>query len=164
MGIIQRLLGIVPASEREGIHLTDPTPRRLTPVREPTRFLRALLRLGLTQSTLYIEGTAYSAVREFLQRNSTTPTVRVALGTIWPKPDVWHLPLNETTINGLIVVLENNKVAYFCAHIHVYRESTVFLEWHDAFGDDPMLLSTQITDTQAREFVAALGTTTGNAG
>jgi hypothetical protein len=158
MGFLSKLLGFIPASERNGIHLEDADPWRLGPVTDPILFLHALTRLNLGEAILYLEGTADSSIENVLKCSCITPNVRVMLGTIWQCPKVWHLPLNEQTISSLIQVLEKNRVLYFCTHIHAYRDSIVLLEWHDAFGSDPILVSKQIEYEQVKEFASALGT------
>jgi len=162
MGILSKILGVVPAAEREGIHLADSNPQRAAPTTDPIKFLRALPRLGLAHATLYIEGTADSAVEKFLEHSCITPNVRVAIGTIWPRPKVWHLPLTEKLIDGLSQILEQRKVPYFCTHIHVYSHDTILLEWHDAFGDDPILLSSELKAEQIQGFATALGISVSN--
>jgi hypothetical protein len=44
-----------------------------------------------------------------------------------------------------------------CDHGSACRDQAVLLEWHDAFSDDPILLSAHLDETAVRRFAERLG-------
>jgi hypothetical protein len=157
MGFLARLFGAVPREEQDGIRLTEAEPWLLRPTKDVARFLRALPSLVPENSIAYVEGTGEAHVAKCLQRVSIQPQVRVAIGTIWPKPDSYHLPLTEGNVEALAVFLEENPAGCFCDHFHVYRDGEVLLEWHDAFSDDPIYVSRSVGEHAIARFTEALG-------
>jgi hypothetical protein len=104
----------------------------------------------------YFEGTAEPHVADYLRRNSIQPSVRVAVGTIWPKPDFYHLPVTPETMQRLAEFLERTPTGYFCSHCHVYCDGLVLLQSHDAFRD-PIYISRTIGRDTVERFARALG-------
>ena len=157
MGLLARLLGAVSKGERDGIRLSETDPWRVGPTTEVTVFLRALPQLAPDGSIVYFEGTGESQVAERLGHVSVAAPVQVAVGTIWPRPDCYHVPLTVETMERLAEWLEQNPAGYFCSHCHVYRGRSVLLEWHDAFIDDPMYISRTIDPALIERFALTLG-------
>jgi hypothetical protein len=75
----------------------------------------------------------------------------VACGTIWPKPDWFHIPLTPSLMEEAAVLVDQRGIALPSIHMHVHDGAKVILEWHDAFVDDPMYVSSEIS----REYVEA---------
>ena len=157
MGFLARLFGAVPKKEWSGIHLTDTDPWCVSPTRDVERFVRALPPLMPSGSVVYFEDTAEMHVRRYLDGVSVPSQVRVAIGTIWPRPDCYHVPLTAETMEALAVFLEENPAGFFSAHCHVYRDGVVLLQWHDAFIDDPIYLSRTLSAEAVARFAQALG-------
>lgn len=157
MGVFARLFGAVPREERDGIRLTDAEPWRLGPTRDVQRFLRALPQLFPDGAVAYFEGTAERHVTEYLRGLSIQPSVRVAVGTLWPKPDVYHVPLTPESMESVADFLQRNPAGYFCSHCHVYRDGVVLLQSHDAFISDPIYISRAIPRDAVDGFARALG-------
>ncbi|HEV2668562.1 MAG TPA: hypothetical protein VG324_26840 [Blastocatellia bacterium] len=110
---------------------------------------------------MYFEGTGESHVAEYLDRVSIPPQAQVAVGTIWPRPDCYHVPLIAATTEAFAQFLEQRPAGYVCTHCHVYRNGSVLLEWHDAFISDPMYLSREVSPEKVAEFAARLGSSFG---
>jgi hypothetical protein len=159
MGVIARLLGIVPKAERDGIRFDDAERWCVSPTRDVQRFLRALPMLVPEGSLAYFEDTGEVHVAKYLGEISVPPQVQVALGTIWPKPDYYHVPLSQASMEALAAFLDQAPAGFFCAHCHVYRNAAILLEWHDAFMDVPMHVSRAISEHVVREFANRLGST-----
>lgn len=163
MGILARLLGWVSASERDGIHLEEPDPWEVTSTADVERFLRALPLVAPAGAVAYFEGTGERHVADRLRQISIPPAVQVAVGTIWPRPDCYHVPLTAERMEGLAAFLEANPAGYFCSHCHVYDARSVLLQWHDAFGRDPMLVSRRVGLEAVSRFAKALDSSHGPA-
>jgi hypothetical protein len=100
MGFFARFFGAVPKKERGGICLTDAEPWRVSPTKNVERFIRALPLLVPEDSVAYFEGTGDSHVAKYLRRVSIrVPQVQVAVGTIWPRPDCYHVPLTAKNLS-----------------------------------------------------------------
>jgi hypothetical protein len=158
MGIFARLLNAVPKSERDGIRLHETEPWKVSPTTDVGRFVRALAPLVPEGSIAYFEGTGEPHVAEYLRGVSIPAPVRVAIGTIWPRPDCYHVPLTVKTMDDLAAFLERRPAGYFCSHCHVYRDGSVLLQWYDAFtNDDAMYISRAIAGEVVDRFAVALG-------
>src|SRR5688572_14347325 len=157
MGFLARLFGAPPKKEWSGIHLTDTDPLCVSPTRDVERFIRALPSLMPPGSVVYFEDTAEPHVTRYLESVSVPPQVRLAIGTIWPRPDSYHVPLTPETMDALALFLDRNPAGFFCAHCHIYRDDVVLLQWHDAFINDPMYISRTIGADAVDRFAQALG-------
>src|SRR5688572_28482593 len=157
MGFLARLFGAVPKEEWGGIHLTDAEPWCVGPTRDVGRFVRALPSLMPSGSVVYFEDTAEAHVARYLQSVSVPAQLRVAIGTIWPRPDGYHVPLTAETMDNLVAFLEQNPAGFFCTHCHVDRKSTRLNSSHDAFINDPMYISRSIGADAVAGFAQALG-------
>jgi hypothetical protein len=157
MGFLARLFGAVGRSERDGIRLTDDEPWRVSPTRDVDRFLRALPALMPPGSVAYFEATAEAHVGPYLLSVSVPAQAQVALGTIWPRPDCYHVPLTAEQMQALTGFLEKHPAGFFCTHCHVYHDGVVLLQWHDAFINDPMYISRAIDEESVVQFAQAIG-------
>lgn len=144
---------------RKGIRLDEREPWRLSPTRDVKRFLRALPLVAPEGAVAYFEDTAESHVAEYLRGVGIAPLSEVAVGTIWPKPDCYHVPVTRDSMEGLAAFLEASPAGLFCVHCHVYRDGLVLLEWHDAFINVPMYMSRAISEDVVREFANSIGST-----
>ena len=162
MGILARLFGGVPKTERGGIRLEERDPWEVAPTRDVERFLQALPLLAPEGAIAYFEGTGESHVAKYLREVSVSPAVHVAVGTIWPRLDCYHVPLTITSMEALAVFLTKRPAGYFCSHCNVYRDNSVLLQWHDAFTDDPLYISKAIPADRVATFARALGSSYGS--
>ena len=157
MGFLARLFGAVPKKEWGGLHLADPDPWCVSATKDVERFVRALPALMPAGSVVYLEDTAEPHVRRYLENISVPSQVRLAIGTIWPRPDSYHVPLTAETMEALALFLDRNPAGFFCAHCHVYCDGVVLLQWHDAFITDPMYISRTISAEAVDRFAQTLG-------
>ena len=159
MGLVARFLGIIASAEPRGIRLSETEPWRVSPTKDVERFVRALPMLVPEGSLAYFEGTGEAHVAKYLAKVSVPPRVQVAVGTIWPTPDSYHVPVSRESMDALAAFLDEAPTGYFCTHCHVYRNGAILLEWHDAFIDYPMYVSRAISEHAVREFANRLGST-----
>ena len=156
MGLISRLLErLSPA----GLRLDEPDAWDVTGTGDVERFLRAICLLAPPGSFAYFEGTAEPHVAEYLRGVSVAAPVHVAVGTIWPRPDTYHVPVTAEAMEAMAAFLERNPAGFFCAHCHLHDGVSVLLQWYDAFGanPDPMQVSRRVGEEAVRAFSAALG-------
>jgi hypothetical protein len=159
MSVASRVLGFAPKAEREGICLDDAKPWCVTPSSDVQRFVRALSVLAPEGAVAYFEGTGDPRVAAFLGRFAVEPVVHMAVATVWPRPDFYHLPITSDLMEALARFLDESEVGFLCTHAHVYRDGAVLLQWHDAFGTAPMHLSRMISEDVVRTFAKAIGGT-----
>jgi hypothetical protein len=157
MGFLARLFGAVPKREWSGIRLADTEPWCVSATKDVERFVRALPALMPSGSVVYFEDTAEPHVRRDLESISVPSQVRLAIGTIWPRPDSYHVPLTAETMEALALFLETHPAGFFSAHCHVYCDGVVLLQWHDAFINDPMYISRTFGADAVAAFAEKLG-------
>ena len=160
MGWLRRLLGAVPKEEMDGIRMD--TTRPYWEVDGPTTFTElfcALQHLLPQNAVLYFEGGLLDAeILDFMATSAIPEQTHVAMGTIWPRPRVFHVPATASTLTTLAAIMEHHAEPELAVHFHVYQADTVLLEWHDAFAQ-PMLISGSIPEEQVRAFAEMIGKT-----
>ena len=159
---LAKLLRFVPARESEGISLGDAACWELLPPRgsrDLPLFLRALDGLFPEHSVLYLEdGTPSREIRKFLEERAAANTSKVAPGTIWPRPEVFHMKITSENLQGLAELAERAATPEIAVHIHVCNEDKVLLEWYDAFVD-PFRVSKSIVESEVKRLAQKLGAT-----
>ena len=145
-------------ADLDGICLQKSTFWEVSPPRDAAAFARNLPELLPEGSIICIEGTSIAAdVVQFLETRQAATSTKVARGTIWPRPRVFHLPATPENVAVLASLFDAHAAPEICDHFHVYLKDKVYLEWHDAFLDDPLLLSTDLPENVVGEFALALG-------
>ena len=76
----------------------------------------------------------------------------IEMGTIWPRPKVFHLPATIENLNNLADLAETRIAFEIAVHIHIYIENKVIFQWYDAFSDDPIYLSKDIQEENVKNF------------
>ena len=159
LGWLGKLLGFVPREEMEGIRLDTVEP--YWEVDGPGTFdelLWALVDWVPEDAVLYLEGGSPDAeIAGFLAEHSVPEVSHVALGTIWPRPQVFHVPATPGALTELASIMGHHADAELAVHCHVYRDDAVLLEWHDAFCQ-PMLVSGVIPEERVKALAGRLGT------
>jgi hypothetical protein len=135
------------SKEPEGLRLEGEYFWEITCPKNSVNFFKSLLDLFSSDHVLYLEGGDKDLYENYLANRGSNYKAPIALGTIWPKPHIAHLPLTKDNSQYLIALLENEGFVepQICIHLHVYRDNKVFLQWYDAF-DDPILLSEEIDE------------------
>lgn len=158
MGWLAKLLCATPKPELQGISLNVCQP--FWELEGKTTFpalLRALGRLLPEGSILYFEGGSPDRrLLGFFKQNAIPEQVHIATGTIWPRPDYWHVPATGKNIADLSMLVEPYATPAAAIHFHAYHEGKVLLEWHDAFSQ-PMLLDGGLPENTVAALAGALG-------
>lgn len=157
MGWLARLFGAVSKEEMRGLHLDlERNHWETSGAQEFPTLLRALQGLLPSDAILYFEdGSPRGDLKPFLERVSVPEPVHLAYGTIWPSPRVFHVPATDENLATLAELSEHCAEPELAIHFHVYVESEVLLEWHDAFSQ-PMLLSGRFSETEVKRFCEEL--------
>ncbi len=80
---------------------------------------------------------------------------KVAYGTIWPKPSVFHLPATPEILQRLADITKSFATPEVASHFHVYRNQVVLLQCHDVFSL-PLLLSGEFAEERVKAFAERL--------
>jgi hypothetical protein len=158
MGWLSRILGYVPAKEWAGITLAPADAWAVPAPTDAARFFRAISALAPPGSVLYLEGGSPSPeILAYLDARVPAKTTKVAVGTVWPRPEVFHMSITSRNLEGLAELAERHALPELAVHIHVYKDTDVILQWHDADGREPILVSKQISEDRVREFCDQAG-------
>ena len=155
---LAKLFRWVPPEEREGIELDLSVPHwRIAVPKDFSAFFRALVHLVPEGAIAYLEdGSPPRELESFLNEKSVSEVSHVAMGTIWPRPRMFHVPATSENLLGLADLAEHCAEPEVAIHFHVYKEDRVLLQWFDAFID-PMYVSAEIPEEKVREFCVRLG-------
>ncbi len=158
MSLLGKLLNAVFRPELGGmsLNLAEPFWELSGETNFPSLFaaLPILLPAGCV---LYLEG-GYpeDGLLKFLQTHEAQDTVKIASGTVWPKPKVFHLPATSSVLDRLTKLTQSCAEPEVAAHFHVYCGQAVLLEWHDVFTQ-PALISGRLPGENIRRFAERLG-------
>jgi len=122
-------------------------------------FLRALpLLFSSPHWVLYLEAAdTPPSIQTYLREHGTGSETRIPGGTLFPKPEVFHLPIAVETVVGLASLLESIPATSPPTHVHVYSDEGVALEWYDASAGDPLRLSESLDPERIAEFCERIG-------
>lgn len=155
---LARLLGYVPAEEREGVSLSSGPHWQVAAPGDFAVFFRALAALLPEDSVVYLEGTSLAdEVRSFLEPRLPASTTKVAIGTIWPRPRIYHMSATRENLEELAQLADRYPAPEVADHVHAYKGDTVLLQWHDA-PDNEICISSAVAEDRVRQFAAVLGT------
>lgn len=158
MGWLGRLFGVVPKEEMEGIRLS--TAGSYWEVDGPKTFeemFNALKSWVPEDAVLYFEdGSPDAEIDNFIATYSVPEISHVAMGTIWPRPKVFHVQATETILTELARIMKHHAEPELAIHFHIYRNDSVLLEWHDAFSQ-AMLMSAAIPEEKVKDFANKIG-------
>ena len=162
MGWLSRLLGCVPAEERAGISLGQAPSWEVHGPGDYPCFFRALADLVPAGSVLYVENcTRRGEVREYLEARPAAEICKVQMGTVWPRPECFHIPITRENMEGLAALAERHATPEVGDHIHAYRAGEVLVQWYDACCNDPLYISRSVPEERVRAFCEAIDATYG---
>ena len=157
MSLLSKIFGYVPAKERKGIYLTESTYWQISGVKDFPAFLRAVSDLVIPDSVLYLEGgTPPKKLRVYLEKRAATNNCKVEMGTIWPRPECFHMQITRANLEGLAELVEGYPTPQIAVHLHIYKNGKMLLQWYDAFLD-PFWMPREIEETVIKEFCNKLG-------
>ena len=129
----------------------------VTGIKSAGKFFPALTQILPLPVNLCFEGTRISPdVQALLVLNAVTPSLQIPLGTIWPKPSVFHVRATREFIDQLAVLAVKHAEPEICDHFHAYNDSRGLMQWYDAF-DLPLLVEESIAERNLESFCGTLG-------
>ena len=150
-------LGILPRDQRDAIRLVDRECWCVAPTQNAAAFCRALAELAPPDSVLYLEGCTEDEVPKFLEQRQVPNPTPVALGTLLPTSDRYHIAATAQNLMGLSQLIDAYRITLPAIHVILYHHRQVLPEWYDAFTDDPMYVSAAIPEAIVESFARALG-------
>jgi len=154
--LLSRLLGYVAAEEREGISF-PPGPHWDVdhPEAQFPELLRRLPDLMPPGSTVYLEGGPADEVDAFLEARAVENSPKFRMGTIWPRPLVFHIALTLENMTGLAALAERYVIPQIADHLQIYRDGQVLLAWYD-MASDAFCVSKEIPEAALGDWCAEL--------
>ena len=130
----------------------------ITAPKDHNIFLKGLLELCPNDSIMCIEVSSLAKnIRKIFTNIKIEGKLQIRKGTIWPKSEIFHIPLTHANIDILLELLEGHNVIEFCDHFHVYAGDKIILEWYDAFTEDPLFILREIPTDRVEKFCMDLG-------
>lgn len=158
MGWLRKVFDAVSKEEMQGLRLSGPSWVISGDFTDPSSFFRALAKLVPDDAILFLEGGEHPPqLRALLDEHKLFPSLRPALGTIWPRLATFALPSTPVFLDSLAESAESCAAPEVCAHLHVYRGEQVLLEGYDAFRHPVFHVSQAIPQERVCEFCADLG-------
>lgn len=157
MGFWSRLIGYATKEEAAGIRMEDNDPWVITPPRDPANVLRCLPILFPSGGFVYFEDLVEKQFEYWLTGHSVPAPIKIAYGTIWPKPTYYHIPLTKELLSEAAYVVGQEGMAFPTIHLHVHDGKQVLMEWHDAIDNNPMLISSAMQKEKVVAFAHAIG-------
>ena len=160
MGFLAKLFNATPREKLKGASLGKDACWEVSPVRDFPSLLGELHKILPQGSILYLEGgTPPAEIGEFLNSHCVPEETHVAMGTIWPKPQAFHLPATAENLSRLAKLARHCSAMQIAVHLHVYHQGKVLLEWYDAFWKDPFYLSEAVVEERLKDFCSSLSVT-----
>jgi hypothetical protein len=155
--MLSRLLGYATRSEMDGARLDDRQPWVVPATRNGAAFLRALPSLLPEGGFVYFEATTDGAFASWGREHAVAAPLKIAYGTIWPRPDWFHIPLAPSLLEEAAALTDEHRIALPSIHVHVHDGTRVLLQWHDAFIKDPIYVASTISRERVESFAERLG-------
>lgn len=151
-------LGWVPAEERRGIHIDTERPTWEVDSSETfEQLFRALDGWLPGGCTLYFEGGSPSPeIEAFMAAHAVPERAHLAMGTIWPRPLIFHVPASREMFERLTRLADHHAAPELAVHFHVYRGDEVLLEAYDLFAQE-MWLPGSLSDDRVEDLAKRLG-------
>ena len=152
MRILSKIFKCVSEDESKGISLRKGPCWEVSRIRDSSAFFRALSDLIPSNSILFIEGTSTSKdIQRYLEARKPDKITKVSLGTVWPRPNCFHMLATPENLEGLAKLADSYAAPEVADHIHVYTNGEIILEWHDAFSD-PVCISKVVPEDKIKNF------------
>ena len=112
-------------------------------------FFKSLYDLLPENSIVYAESLYDKEVQQELSEISSDCKNILPSGTLFPTPEVFHIPATEMNLNRLAELSEEHVIS---VHFHAYKDDEFILIWHDAFEENPLYVSKVIPEDRIIEF------------
>ena len=107
---------------------------QISPPADPVELFKNLKKITPENSTLYFEDVYDNKVKQIFKTISVDNKILEG-GTLWPKPDAYHIPATEENYKKIQEIAENHPLS---VHFHTHKNNEKILEWYDAFDKDPI--------------------------
>lgn len=121
---------------------------------DPVKLFNSLNIILPEDSIMYFEDVYENKVKKALKAISTDSKTIIHSGTLWPKPDVFHVPATDENYGKMQEIAKNHFIS---VHFHILRDDVKILEWYDAFDKDPLYISMTVDEERIKEFCEKLG-------
>ncbi len=138
-------------AENSGVSMGPGPAWKIGPVKDAPAFFRGLLDLLPDNSILYLEDVCSKEGVTLLTRLAVEPRLKIVSGTIWPRPNFFHIPFNSAVAGELAEFAKHHATPEIGIHVHAYRGEEILLEWYDAFGA-PLRMATSLPEASIRKF------------
>ena len=129
----------------------------VTGINRADKFFAALTTILPPAANLCFEGTSIAPdIRTLLASNVVASTFKIPLGTVWPKPKLFHVHATEQFVRELAALAKAHAEPEICDHFYAYKDSRGLMQWHDAF-DDPLLIDESIVEKNLQAFCRLVG-------
>jgi hypothetical protein len=150
---LRRVINARSLQEMKGLVLDNPR-WEVIGCTDPSRFFRALILLAPSDAIVMLEGGGHpTALRAFLEEQSTTADPRPALGTVWPAAPYFCVPARAEVLERLATLSQALPYREVCDHLHVFTGERVLLPGYDAF-ELPFYLAGDLPEDAVRSFCA----------
>lgn len=154
MGLLRKIFRIADAEERAGIELGNNASNwRVNGVSDAELFFTALSELVDEETIIALHDPLGEEVLDFATGHAAQDKTEVAMGTIWPRSKIHHIPCTKDNLLYLSALAQRHAQPEIAIHIHVYKAGQVILEWYDAF-DDPIYLASTVAESAVAKFAA----------
>jgi hypothetical protein len=108
----------------------------VSPTKDLASFLRSLPSICPEGAILCIEGGVHThKLKEYLRGIAIERTVFFELGTCWPRPRCYHVPITSQTSQELAGFADHCAAMEIASHIHVYSDIQLLIQWFDICSD-----------------------------
>lgn len=157
MSWIHKIFNAVPPEERKGIELGKNPCWQISYENQKfdnlAEFFSAVNSLVPEGSILYFEGTSDTKIKEFLESKKVENPMKVAMGTIWPRPAIYHISFTSDNMNTLVETAKNIYVLAITEHFHIYKGNKIIVEWYDAFTpNSEICVNEEIPEEKIKNF------------
>ncbi len=109
-------------------------------------------------SIMFIEGTSIvPEAKTLLYDRSVEPQRDDLWGTVWPRPQGFHVPLTDQNVDDLRALADRLAIPEVCDHITVYDADQILLIAHDVGSE--VWLSGDLSDVARQRFHSAVNAT-----
>jgi hypothetical protein len=140
----------------EGLRLRDEDAVEVGYVSDLYELLSAIDEAIPKDATLCLEGRPVSEIRDYVELRAAVRPPKIEPGTIWPRQQFLHLPLEGANLAGLRALAERHAEPEIADHLMVYRDDEVLL-WAPDAGDGLVVLAKSLPETTITYFRAVLG-------
>lgn len=125
---------------------------------EPDSVYRQLAALLPEDANICLEVISpHEEVRAFLTERAAEGPAVVQPGTIWPRPEFFHVQATPENLAGLSELARTHSPIRMGHHVYAYKGSTMLLAWHDFPDPGCLAISRELPGDAVRYFCDSLG-------